>query len=152
VTYKDTADDGNWGNTLENDFGFRNTEFEVINRDMEPRLKFINAAGQLWQMAGVRLAADLHAHRDQPMTPVIEQTIQAVRDWRTQAQRWQVDLAELMEGIWDHEIAGLLGRPRCERRVRHPAAGQVLHAASGDQHADLPAECGPAAVGLPACR
>lgn len=109
VTYKDTADDGNWGNTLENDFGFRNTEFEVINRDMEPRLKFINAAGQLWQMAGVRLAADLHAHRDQPLTPAIEQTIQAVRDWRTQAQRWQVDLAELMEGIWDHEIAGSSG-------------------------------------------
>jgi len=105
VTYKDTTDDGNWGNTLENDFGFRNTEFEVINRDMEPRLKFINAVGQLWQMAAVRLAADLHLHRETPVTPILEQTLQGVRDWRTQAQRWQVDLAELMEAIWDHEIA-----------------------------------------------
>lgn len=105
VTYKDTTDDGNWGNTLENDLGFRNTEFEVINRDMEPRLKFINAVGQLWQMAGVRLAADLHEHRNEPLSPAIDQSLQAVRDWRVQAQRWQVDLAELMEAIWDHAIA-----------------------------------------------
>ena len=105
VTYKDTTDDGNWGNTLENDFGFRNTEFEVINRDMEPRLKFINAVGQLWQMAAVRLAADLHLHRDTPLTSILQQTLEGVRDWRTQAQRWQVDLAELMEAIWDHEVA-----------------------------------------------
>jgi hypothetical protein len=109
VTYKDTTDDGNWGNTLENDFGFRNTEFEVINREMEPRLKFINAVGQLWQMAGVRLAADLHENREQPLTPILEQALQAVREWRSQAQRWQVDLAELMEAIWDHEIAGSSG-------------------------------------------
>lgn len=109
VTYKDTTDDGNWGNTLENDFGFRNTEFEVINREMEPRLKFINAVGQLWQMAGVRLAADLHENRDQPLTPILEQALQAVREWRSQTQRWQVDLAELMEAIWDHEIAGSSG-------------------------------------------
>lgn len=104
VTYKDTTDDGNWGNTLENDFGFRNTEFEVINREMEPRLKLINAVGQLWQMAAVRLSSDLHTSRDQPVSGAMNQTLEAVREWCTQAQRWQVDLAELMEAIWDHSI------------------------------------------------
>ncbi len=104
VTYKDTADDGNWGNTLENDFGFRNTEFEVVNREMEPQLKLINAVGQLWQMAAVRISSDLHAHREEAVSASMQQTLEAVAEWRTQAQRWQVDLAELMEAVWDHSI------------------------------------------------
>lgn len=104
VTFRDSADDGNWGDTLENDFGFRNTEFELINREMEPRLKFLNAVAQLWQMAAVSLVAD--AHRDGgPDLKFDDATLATIREWHHQTQRWQIDLAELMEGVWDHEIA-----------------------------------------------
>jgi hypothetical protein len=108
VTFRDSADDGNWGDTLENDYGFRNTEFELINRDMEPRLKFLNAVAQLWQMAAVAIVADAHKGKQGELS-FDEPTLSAIRDWHQQTQRWQIDLAELMEGVWDHEIAAPSG-------------------------------------------
>ncbi len=108
VTFRDSADDGNWGDTLENDFGFRNTEFELINREMEPRLKFLNAVAQLWQMAAVSLIADAHQANEEDLQ-FDEPTLTAIREWHTQTQRWQIDLAELMEGVWDHEVAAPSG-------------------------------------------
>lgn len=110
VTFRDSADDGNWGDTLENDFGFRNTEFELINREMEPRLKFLNAVAQLWQMAAVSLVADAHQGGGDSNDLVFDEgTLSAIREWHAQTQRWQIDLAELMEGVWDHEIAAPSG-------------------------------------------
>ena len=71
LSYKDSTDDGNWGDTLENDFGFRNTEFELLNRDMEPRLKFLNAVGQMWQMAATAIVGSGSSEPTAPaLTPV----------------------------------------------------------------------------------
>src|SRR5204863_8640454 len=98
VTYRDSKDDGNWGDTLENDYGFRNTEFELINRELEPRLKFLNAVAQLWQMAAVALAKEAAAK------PLEEPILSAASSWHQQTRRWQSDLAELMHSVWAHEI------------------------------------------------
>jgi len=103
VTYRDSTDDGNWGDTLENDLGFRNTEFELINRELEPRLKFLNAVAQLWQMAAVSLA------KETTVRPLDEQTLAAAGSWHQQARRWQTDLAELMHSVWAHEIGETSG-------------------------------------------
>ncbi|MBX3441784.1 MAG: hypothetical protein KF774_05215 [Planctomyces sp.] len=103
VTYRDSTDDGNWGDTLENDYGFRNTEFELINREIEPRLKFLNAVAQLWQMAAVVLAREAAAQT------LDADAVQSASGWHQQSRRWQGDLAELMHSVWEYEIGQTSG-------------------------------------------
>jgi hypothetical protein len=98
VVYRDSTDDGNWGDTLENDYGFRNTEFELINRELEPRLKFLNAIAQLWQMAAVVLAKESQGGT------LDSGIVDSALGWHRQARSWQSDLAELMHSVWEYEI------------------------------------------------
>jgi len=107
MVFRDSAEDGNWGDTSDGDSPYRNTEFEVINRQLEPRLKFLNAVGQMWQMASARFAAELH--RGQPNWSSDSRMVDALVNWHRQAQRWQIDLAELMETVWDFEISATTG-------------------------------------------
>jgi hypothetical protein len=102
VVYRDSTADGNWGDTLENDHGFRNTEFEVINRDMEPRLKFLNAVGQMWQIAACRLTA---SQEGAGQADIDERMKSAVGQWRRQIERWDDDLVSLMQTVWKYQIA-----------------------------------------------
>lgn len=102
VVYRDSTADGNWGDTLENEQGFRNTEFEVVNRDMEPRLKFLNAVGQMWQMAACRLATAVTS-ADSPESG--ERIKTAVGQWRRQIERWEEDLQRLTQAVWSYQIA-----------------------------------------------
>lgn len=101
VVYRDTTDDGHWGDTLEDEHGFRNTEFEILNREMEPRLKFLNAVGQMWQLAACGVAADLQksggAAADARVT-------QAVLQWSRQISDWEQGLLRLMNSVWKHEV------------------------------------------------
>ncbi|MEW4526397.1 hypothetical protein [Maioricimonas sp. JC845] len=106
ITFRDSTDDGNWGDTLENEFGFQDTEFEQLNRELEPRLKFLNAVGQMWQIAAVTLASDLAANEDEQS---VARARSAVEDWATQGRRWQSDLWRLMQSAWEHEIASPSG-------------------------------------------
>lgn len=106
VVFKDTADDGNWGDTADNSFGIYNNEFDVINREIEPRIKFLNTVGQLWQQAAASIAKDLLEADDELLG---EQSVAAIVGWHRQAQRWQVDLAELMEVVWDYDIGESIG-------------------------------------------
>ncbi|MCA8999400.1 MAG: hypothetical protein KDA80_20565, partial [Planctomycetaceae bacterium] len=103
VVFRDSADDGNWGEMVDGNSPFSNTEFEAINRQLEPRLKFLNAVGQLWQMAAAKFAAEMYRGVDDWMSD--DHIIGALSGWHRQAQRWQIDLAELMESVWDHEIS-----------------------------------------------
>lgn len=102
VVFRDSAEDGNWGETLDGDNSLKDTEFEAINRRLEPRLKFLNAVGQLWQMAAAKFAAEMH--RGEHAWMADKRTIDSLANWHRQSQRWQIDLAELMESVWDHEI------------------------------------------------
>jgi hypothetical protein len=101
VVYRDSTADGNWGDTLENDQGFRNTEFEVVNRQFEPRLKFLNAVGQMWQIAACSLAAS--PPPDGP-PDAGERIHRAVAQWRRQIERWEQDLHRLMNAVWKYQV------------------------------------------------
>jgi len=107
MVFRDSAEDGNWGDTSDGETSYRNTEFEAINRQLEPRLKFLNAVGQMWQMAAARFAAELH--RGQIDWPGDARMVDSLTSWHRQAQRWQIDLAELMETVWDYEISETTG-------------------------------------------
>ena len=101
VVYRDSTADGNWGDTLENDHGLGNTEFEVINREIEPRLKFLNAVGQMWQITACNLAARSAAD-ESPET--VERDQLAVSQWRRQIERWEHDLLRLMNAVWKYDV------------------------------------------------
>ncbi|REJ91462.1 MAG: hypothetical protein DWQ34_14990 [Planctomycetota bacterium] len=100
VTYQDTADDGTWGDTLDEGQGFGNTEFEVINRELEARLKFLNAVGQMWQLSACGLAADL-ADRDAELDEPVQE---AIAGWQRQILQWEQDLLRLMNSLWEHDV------------------------------------------------
>ena len=109
VVYKDSADDGTWGDTLEDEQGFRNTEFEVINRELEPRLKFLNAVGQMWQMAACTLASQQVSQSDPGASALDSRTADAVAGWRSQLQAWDAGLLQFMHAVWEREIAAPAG-------------------------------------------
>jgi hypothetical protein len=112
VTFKDSADDGNWGDTLDEDRGLQNTEFELVNREIEPRLKFLNAVGQLWQMAAAALVpaslpAPTGAHAPAPpLDPALRSSIEG---WRTQCRQWESELLQLMDAVWAHTVESPTG-------------------------------------------
>lgn len=101
VTYRDTADDGNWGDTLDESTGATSSEFELINREIEPRLKFLNAVGQLLQMAAVNLAR-LEPDAAPGMNDEIIQ-------WRAQCRTWEQGLLRLTEQIWQRDVNSTSG-------------------------------------------
>ncbi|MCA9076070.1 MAG: hypothetical protein KDA93_13665 [Planctomycetaceae bacterium] len=101
VTFRDSADDGTWGDTLDDGFDLQDTEFELINRSLEPRIKFLNAVAQMWQMAAVSMTAECqNTSREEA-----ESIRTATRDWVRTLRRWQDDLRSLMKGVWTHNIA-----------------------------------------------
>ncbi len=109
VVYRDSADDGTWGDTLEDEQGFRNTEFEVINRELEPRLKFLNAVGQMWQMAACALASERQGQAPGAPAELGPRTTDAVDGWRGQLDAWDAGLLQLMHAVWERDIAAPAG-------------------------------------------
>lgn len=107
MVFRDSAEDGNWGNTVEGETGASNGEFESLNRELEPRLKFLNAVGQLWQMSAASFATHLYREGENQLAD--QQTVDAIIGWHRQTQRWQIDLAELMENIWDRVLSEPFG-------------------------------------------
>ena len=107
MVFRDSAEDGQWSDTVDEGFGFQNGEFESLNRELEPRLKFLNAVGQLWQMAAAAIARETFKSSENQLLD--QPTVDAVVGWHRQAQRWQIDLAELMENLWDREIFAPMG-------------------------------------------
>jgi hypothetical protein len=102
VTFKDSANDGNWGDTLdEGGPGQQTTEFELLSRELEPRLKFLNAVGQLWQMAAVCLAPRGAAASDGGTSSNFADDI---GQWRSQCRSWESDLLRLIDQIVAHGV------------------------------------------------
>jgi hypothetical protein len=136
MTFRDSADDGNWGDTLDDGFDLDDTEFESINRMLEPRLKFLNALSQMWQLAAVTLARHpgTAAQRDSVRT--------AVSDWRSTLRQWQHDLLELMRSVWAHTIATPSGDQDAnlefdlQFQVKQYIMHQVMTTTIGCRHAE----------------
>jgi hypothetical protein len=70
VVYRDSTDDGFDGEVHDGGGDAPgNTEFEVINRELEPRIKFIMAMAQLWQSAVSAMASEILPGVMEPETP-----------------------------------------------------------------------------------
>ncbi len=98
VVYRDSTDDGNESDTLDGGLAPGTTEFEVLYRQIEPRLKFLHTLGFLWSSAAISLAR-------QPSDDLASEDVQMhVREWRTTVRRFLDDLSGLLQEVSDFEI------------------------------------------------
>lgn len=101
VTYRDSTDDGNASDTMDSSSAPGTTEFEVLYRQMEPRLKFLHTVGSLWGIAAVwvsRSAATSETADDQK---------DHLREWLASIRGRLQGLSELVREVRDFEITTL---------------------------------------------
>jgi hypothetical protein len=101
VTYRDSTDDGNASDTMDSGSTPGTTEFEVLYRQMEPRLKFLHTVGSLWGIAAVwvsRSAATSETADDQK---------EHLREWLSSIRGRLQGLSELVREVRDYEITTL---------------------------------------------
>ena len=99
VVFRDSADDGNTGETLDDGYAPGTTEFEILNRQIEPRLAFLQTLLHLWQMAGTALA-----RRDESLDELSEADVVVIRGWQKRTNELQTGLTALLKEVWEHDI------------------------------------------------
>jgi hypothetical protein len=110
VTYKDSTDDGNASDTMDTGGGPGTTEFEILYRQIEPRLKFLHTVGSLWGIAAVwvsRSAATAAAAADSvaaTSTMIVDQK-EYLKEWLAAIRGRLQGLSELVREVRDYEIA-----------------------------------------------
>ena len=100
VVFRDSADDGVEGDTVDDGYGVGTTEFEVIYRQIEPRLRFLHTLGALFGSAAVSLS------QNSSLAPDHEQR-EYLRQWLTSIREFLKDLAGLISEVREHEIKSL---------------------------------------------
>lgn len=103
LVFKDSTDDGNEGEVLDSGNAPGNTEFEILNRHLEPRIKFIMALAQLWQIASTALVAEFQGVASDDRKLSAEQ-VDTLSEWARRVRKLQEDLLGLMTAIWEREL------------------------------------------------
>lgn len=112
VTFRDSADDGVQGETMDSGYSPSNTEIEAINRQLEPRLKFLNTLSQLWQLSAA-FYSEAESKRDHndaessaPEKPAVAELEirQSIEDWIQHAEHLQQELVVLLNSIWKYQL------------------------------------------------
>jgi len=112
VTFRDSADDGVQGEMMDSGFSASNTEIESINRQLEPRLKFLNTLSQLWQLSAAffseaETTRSLHV-ADSPASETSnefdQETRQSIEGWIQHTEHLQQELVVLLNSIWKYQL------------------------------------------------
>ena len=98
VVYRDSTDDGNDSDTMDEGLSPGTTEFEVLYRQLEPRLKFLHTLGSLWSNAAITLA-------QRPADDLASSEIRIhLSEWRSTISQFLENLSQLLKEISDFEI------------------------------------------------
>jgi hypothetical protein len=101
VTYRDSTDDGNASDMMDSGAGPGTTEFEVLYRQIEPRLKFLHTVGSLWGIAAVWVS------RSAASSSAGDAQREYLREWLTSIRGRLHGLGELVREVRDHEITAM---------------------------------------------
>ena len=104
IVFKDSTDDGNEGEVLDSGTIPGNTEFEILNRHLEPRIKFVMALAQLWQIAATAMAAEFQGSQTTDDQKLSDEQIDTLTAWAKRVRTLQEDLLKLMTTIWEQEV------------------------------------------------
>ncbi len=104
VIWRDTADDGHEGDTLDDHVTSpQNTEFEFLARRLEPRLRFLNTLADLWQKSAAALAG--RGERDARL----DQFEPVMTAWGGRIRAVEAGLARLLASVREYELAAPSG-------------------------------------------
>ena len=106
VVFQDSADDGTAGETLDDGYAPGNTEFEIICRKMEPRLRFLQTLSQLWQIAAAKIARSEWTGNNREGA---DDRTEVLTAWRDQVRGMQKGLRILLEDVRDYEVSTIPG-------------------------------------------
>ncbi|MCH8828161.1 MAG: hypothetical protein IID45_01140 [Planctomycetes bacterium] len=112
VVFRDSADDGHVGDTLDDGFTAHNSEIEAIARRVDPRLDFLNTLAELWSHAGLRILSRSQRasrsglsprglHADGSGRAEMQQTIES---WLDRLHTLELGLGSLLMSVTDFEI------------------------------------------------
>lgn len=98
VVFRDSTDDGNDSDTMDEGLSPGTTEFEILYRQIEPRLKFLHTLGSLWSNAAITLAR-------RPAKELASDDIRMhLSEWESTIRGFLSDLSQLLKEIGDFEI------------------------------------------------
>jgi hypothetical protein len=101
MVFRDTAADGNIGDTLDGGFTGGDTPFEQISRRIEPRLKFLDTLTRLWQSTAASFASAERIEETQQH----EDRLDVIRAWCQRAGELRVELNRLLISLTNADIA-----------------------------------------------
>jgi hypothetical protein len=106
VVFRDSADDGHHGETMDDGFHADDTEIALISRIFEPRLKFLNTLSQMWQMAASSLLRPAVTPPGKKLKPfkLGDEQIEIVALWAQQAERLEKHLSRQIVAVWKYEV------------------------------------------------
>lgn len=104
IVFKDSANDGNDGALADGATPPGATEFENLNRQLEPRIKFIMALAQLWQIATGALGIEYVGKVNQPRKTFAPDQVEALTGWWRRVRHLERELANLLETVYAHDI------------------------------------------------
>jgi len=108
VTFKDSTDDGNASDTMDSGGGPGTTEFEMLYRQIEPRLKFLHTVGSLWGIAAVWVSRSAAVSATDSSAATVTSTDdqkEHLREWLASIRGRLHGLGELVREVRDYEIA-----------------------------------------------
>ncbi len=114
VTFRDSADDGVQGEMMDSGYSPSNSEIESINRQLEPRLKFLNTLSQLWQLSAAfyseaeisQTETSGDSSEDAESASVLnEDTLNSIAGWIRHTEHLQQELVVLLNSIWNYQIS-----------------------------------------------
>lgn len=108
VVYRDSTDDGQEGPIMDDRSRFDgDTEYERLEKRLDPRLKFLRMMAQLWQMAA-NLAVErelvFDADASKEARGYRASQAESLRHWLEHSMRLQNDLARLIDELWKGDI------------------------------------------------
>lgn len=107
MIFRDSADDGQLNDTVDEGGGRDETSFEVLARFLEPRLQLLETVAELWQLAASGLAPHvvaLQSSNERPSQSVLDFQDQ-LNSWLAQTRQWQQGLGQLRKDLWQRPIS-----------------------------------------------
>ncbi|MCH2210424.1 MAG: hypothetical protein MK110_03925 [Fuerstiella sp.] len=101
IVYRDSTDDGNESDTMDEGLSPGTTEFEILYRQIEPRLKFLHTLGSLFSNAAIGLA------RRTPQDLSSDEIQMHLHEWDSAIRHFLEHLSVLLREISDFEIQTL---------------------------------------------
>ncbi len=104
IVFKDSAEDGNDGALADGPSPMGTTEFENLNRQLEPRIKFTMALAQLWQIAAGALGVEHLRKSSDGGRKLTEDQVDALAGWWRRARQLERELVTLLDAVYSYPI------------------------------------------------